>query len=515
MNKIFPVAALWICCISAFGHTHFTVLQSHMLVPDTIYIYETVIVYDTIFIRDTVRVKKAMNMPIIQPIDMPDSNNISLSPTATFSENSIIYKDNVKKSNDQVKIKEMKLNILNYASAAILAAHTFSGISAQETNQATDEEPLTTMPIQFTVAYPLTSMGEKTKDYRFHFSANLFSGMVGAVKGVEFGCILNYVVRDMTGAQFAGIGNRTREVNGAQFAVIFNVSSTVKGAQYGGITNITKDVSGIQYGGIANISESVHGVQFGGIANLSETVDYGIQFGGIANVSRNVNGIQFGGIANVSENVVGMQFAGIGNVSKKIDGIQFGGIFNRTETLRGLQFAGIVNITDTIENGASIALINIVKKGFYHAWEFSFADYLNAGVSFKMGTRKLYTIFTAGTNFMEDKLWVFGIGFGNRTTLSQRFDFQPEIVGYQYYPFKNLENTSVTHLKIGFICKLNDRLGITIAPSVYHYYAAHMSKNDDYYKVSPFSPFYKNENKNRLHSIGAGISVGLIWSSAR
>jgi len=266
-------------------------------------------------------------------------------------------------------------------------------------------------------------------------------------------------------------------------------------------------------------------MQFGGIANLSESVDYGVQFGGIANVSRNVNGIQFGGIANVTENVNGIQFGGIGNVSREVTGVQLGGIFNRTETLRGVQFAGIVNITDTIESGVSIALINIVRKGFYRAWELSFADYMNAGVSFKMGTQKFYTIFSAGANFMEDNLWVTGVGFGNRTTLSSRIDFQPEIVGYHYFPsdFRNIMYTYSTHLKLGFVFKLNDRLGVVVAPSFYHSHA-NMDKDGAYYKISPIAPFYEKHREERYFKVGGkefrtpshvdgfgvGLSVGLI-----
>jgi len=528
MKKIAPAIALWICFISTSARPHPIVLPSYTSYTDTIYIYETVIVYDTIVIRDTVRIKKMPEMPVVQPksIDVYFFSH----PTATFSENYIIHNENSKVSIKQVKTKEMKLNILNYASAVILAAHTFSGISAQETTPTMDEEPLPIMPVQFSLAHPLTSMGDQTKDYRFHLSVNLFSGMVGAVTGVEYGCIVNHVERDITGAQFGGIGNRTCEMTGVQFGGIFNVSSTLKGVQFGGITNMTKDVvNGIQYAGIANICESVEGVQFAGIANLSESVDFGLQFGGISNVSQNVNGLQIGGIANAAESVTGMQFGGIGNVSREVTGMQFAGIFNRTETLRGFQFAGIINITDTIEKGASIALINIVKKGFYRAWELSFADYLNVGVSFKMGTKKFYTIFSTGAALMKDKLWVTGIGFGNRTSLGKHFDLQPEIIGYQYYPvdFKNIRNTHTTHLKFGFIYNLNNRFGISIAPSIY-YFNTEIGRNgterQDPYRISPISPFFEFETDEKhfhiheeyrissmLHSFGAGISIGILF----
>jgi hypothetical protein len=287
---------------------------------------------------------------------------------------------------------------------------------------------------------------------------------VGAITGVEFGSLFNQVERDVKGVQFGGLANRTQELAGAQFGGLGNAAKTVNGVQFGGLGNISGDVTGAQFGGLFNIAESVNGAQFGGIANISS----------------------------------------------EVSGASFGGIINLTGTLRGFQF-GLINVIDTIESGISVGLINIVNRGFYSEWSLTFADYLNVGLSYKMGTQKFYTIFTAGANFIEDNLWVYGFGFGNRTTLSRRLDFQPEIVSYQYFPdnFRKVQNVSANHLKLGFVYKLNDRLGITVAPSVYYFYDD-FSKKADYSKVTPLPPFYKYENNNKFYSIGAGVSFGLI-----
>jgi len=355
----------------------------------------------------------------------------------------------------------MKFDLTNLLSAVILTAQSLAGISAQETKQAGE---LATFPMQFSIVYPMTTQGDKTVDYRYNLSFNMLSGKVGAVTGVEFGGLFNQVEHDVTGVQFGGLANRANELLGVQFGGLGNAAKTVTGAQFGGLGNISKDVTGAQFGGIFNIAESINGVQFGGITNIN----------------------------------------------KEVSGASFAGIINLTGTLQGVQF-GLVNIIDTIESGVSIGLINIVNKNFYNEWSLTFADYLNIELSYKMGTQKLYTIFTAGANFMEDNLWIYGFGFGNRTELSKRFDFQPEIVSYQYFPynFRNVQNVSANHLKLGFVYKMNGRLGITVAPSVYHFYN-HYSKHSDYLKVSPFSPFYKHENADRIHSIGAGISFGVI-----
>ena len=486
-------------------------------VPDTLYVYETVTMYDTIVIRDTVRVRKTMDMHVVQPknIDYPlcfdctifasqSENKFSLS-TATFSENSIILHEN--NNNHQKNVNTMKLNIASKLSAVILTAQSMAGISAQETKP---DDDLAMFPIQFSIVYPMTTQGDKTVNYRYNLSFNLFTGRVGAVTGVEFGTLFNQVERDVLGVQFSGLANRTHELTGIQFGGLANAAKTVNGIQFGGLTNISENVTGIQFGGITNIADSVEGVQFGGIANICKETT-GLQFVGIANLSEHTKGMQLAGIVNVTEKSEGFQLGGIGNVSKEASGMQLGGIVNRTGTLRGVQFGGIVNITDTIEKGVSIALINIVKKGFYRAWELSFADYLNVGVSFKMGTQKFYTILTAGANFVEDQLWVFGIGFGNRTVLSPRIDFQPEILSYHYFPndFRNVRNTYSNHLKFGFIYKLNDRLGLVVAPSIYHF-ETDTNENGEYYRISPVSSFFRHERGTNLHSFGAGISVGLI-----
>jgi hypothetical protein len=473
-------------------------------------------------IRDTVRIKKATNPSPVQPAN---TDEIFLSnPAATISENSIIYNENNHQKNtkdmkdiidiiDRIDVKDVKLKVAGYISGVFLAAQTVIGVAAaQDISHETDtiaqetpivheslttqksppEDDLPIMPAQFSIVYPMTSMGNKTIDYRYNLSLNLISGYVGGIAGIEYGGIFNWVERDMRGVQFGGIGNK---------------AGSVTGIQSGGIVNISGDVKGIQFGGIANISKNILGIQYGGIVNMSDEV----------------TGVQFGGIANISDNVKGIQFGGIGNISKEVTGIQFGGIFNRAETLRGIQFGGIVNITDTIEKGVSIALINIIRKGFYREYSLTFADYLNAGFSFKMGAQKFYTIFTVGANFMEDNLWVTGIGFGNRTPMGKRFAFQPEIVGYNYYPFnfKDYRNTQATHLKFGFIYKLNDRFGISVAPSIY-YVNTKFREDKDYYKISPIAPLYEFKTKEysgddyhipeMLHSFGAGISVGLFFN---
>ena len=513
--------AFWMCFASASGQS---------AIPDTIYIYETVIVYDTVIIRDTVRIKKPVD---IYAFDTKDAGSkIFSSDTATFYKNNIIYEKDVKQKDLKLSMTDLNLKLASYLSAAVLSLQTLTGVQAQEAEQEPEKDlpaqeekvDLPLMPVQMSIVYPMTTMGERTVDYRFSVSFNLFSGMVGAVNGVEYGTIFNYVKHDTKGVQFAGIGNRSQEVNGVQYAGIINFSGDVTGIQFAGISNMAKDVKGIQFCGISNFANNSDGIQFAGIANTTFGCSKKMQFAGIANVTGKNEGAQFAGIANVTEKSEGAQFAGIGNVSKEVTGVSVGGIFNRTGTLRGVQVGGIVNVIDTIEHGVSIALINIIKKGFYREWGLNFADYQNVGLSYKMGMRKFYTVFSVGACFTEDNMWIYGIGIGNRTPLGNRFDFQPEIMAYNYLPidFKDIRNTQAIHLKFGFLYKINDRLGISLAPGIY-YSSTEIGKDNKYYRVSPIKPLFDFETKEKQyseglipemqHSFGVGFSVGLVFSS--
>jgi len=189
----------------------------------------------------------------------------------------------------------------------------------------------------------------------------------------------------------------------------------------------------------------------------------------------------------------GIQVGGLFNGAADVNGLQISGIYNRSNILRGVQI-GLVSVNDTIEKGFSISLVNIVKRGFYREWEASFSDYASVAVSYKMGTQKLYTIYSVGANFIEDNLWTVGIGFGNRTPLGSSFDFRPEFVSYNYYPmnFKNLQSTFSTHLKFGFVYNISEKFSLSLAPSAY-VMNSNRKSDTKHYKVSPFDAFYTHE----------------------
>jgi len=196
-----------------------------------------------------------------------------------------------------------------------------------------------------------------------------------------------------------------------------------------------------------------------------------------------------------------------------MEGVQISGLNYNITTFKGLQI-GLVSINDTIEKGISLSLVNITKRGFYREWGLSFSDYSHVALNYKMGIQKFYSIYTIGANFMDDNLWMVGLGFGNRTPIGNRFAFQPELVSYYYFPtnFKNVQSTFSTHLKFGFVYRITEKYALSLAPSVYVMNAKKDSNPDsEFYKVSPFDALYTNDRNNRQITIGVGISLGLVF----
>ena len=255
------------------------------------------------------------------------------------------------------------------------------------------------------------------------------------------------------------------------------------------------------------------GLEFSGLFGRVEDNARGFQMAGLANtVGYEMKGIQFSVFGNATgDGMKGIQLSCFANiVGDEMSGIQITGVFNRVHTLRGIQI-GLVSVNDTIENGASFSLINLVKRGFYSEWELSFSDYANAALSFKMGAQKFYTVYTVGLNFMADNLLNLGVGFGKRFPIGNLFDFQPELIFSKYFPtsFTTNQSNLSSRLKFGFVYRLNEKFGLSFAPSLYLLNAAKNRERYEFYRISPIGALYKNEVSRKLTAIGVGLSIGL------
>jgi hypothetical protein len=448
-----------------------------------VYRYKKVIKYDTLVVKDTVFVRKKSS---IQPV--PKKNlQLAVSSPATLFKNRIILNENkinYSLNSYDESMKRMKFNYLTL----LIAIQTAAGISGY----AQENADFKSFPGQVSLFYPAGTNGKNSVDYRYNFSFNLLAGKVGAIRGIEFGGLFNSVASGVVGLQAAGIGNRT---------------GNMKGVQAAGLFNIAHNATGLQAGGLFNIARNTNGIQAAGLFNAADTVS--LQMGGMMNIARKTHAAQIAGVVNLTGEANGFQAAGIANINQSAAGASFAGILNRAKTVKSGFHISLISVVDTVEAGVPVAFVNIIKKGFYDEFAVSVADYANISLSYKVGLRRFYTIYSAGYNFGKDKLWIFGAGFGGRITLSERFDFQPEILVCTYFPdnFKNISQTMATHIKPGFVYKLNSRYGISIAPSLY---LLNSDKRDDtdYYRVSSFGAVYEHEKGNSKISVCAGIGIG-------
>lgn len=385
----------------------------------------------------------------------------------------IFHTDSLNSEKPGKRIKGAR--VLKYFAAATLsAATTIHSVPAkaqrQESNELKTEEIAVTkkIPGQISFLYPLGTSGKSSKNTAYNLSVNILPGVTGDINGAEFGGVSNFNTGNMTGAQFAGINNLSL--------------GTVTGTQFAGITNISK--------------KEVDGVQFAGITNI---------------VGNNFSGAQFGGIANFTNGKMkGVQVAGILNYTKgNLIGVQIG-LINYADKSQGFQL-GLINCMDTIPNGFSFGLLNLPRHGFYDEFELAFSDYANTALSYKAGYKKFYTIFTAGTNYIKNNLFLFGVGFGHIKEISPKFWLQPEIQSFNYFPndFKDTQYNSSNRIKLGLRYNFSEKLAISFAPGVY----ANVLDNrkGETYDISFIRPVSVINGDINNVELGVGFSVGLIF----
>ena len=385
---------------------------------------------------------------------------------------------------------------------------------------AQKNDSLKKVPAQVSIVYPLGTQGKQSKNFSYNFSFNILTGKVGGVNGLEISGLYGQVENDIFGFQVSGLGGVIGgKMNGMQVSGLANVvGDGAVGMQTTGIANIVGDgMVGMQTAVLINIiGDRMVGMQTAGTINIVGDGMVGMQTAGLVNiVGDGAKILQVGGLANiVGDEMKGLQVAGLANVvGEEMRGVQIAGFYNRAKIMKGLQI-GILSVNDTIDNGVSLSLINIVKKGAYKEWELSFSDYANVALSFKMGTQKFYTIYTAGANFIEDNLFDFGIGFGNRTPIGKRFDFQPELIYSSYFPtnFKNIQYTNTSRLKLGFVYHLNEKFGLSLAPSVDVLNAdKDNTSNSEFYKISSFGSLYTHNSNNSRTTIGVGVGLSMNY----
>lgn len=382
----------------------------------------------------------------------------------------------------------------------LLLAVIFLPVKAQS-------DSLEVQPLQVSFFYPFGTAGTHSIHYGYNFSFNILTGITGAAHGVEIGGITNINRQYNNGFQLAGISNISGSYNyGGQVAGICNIiGGYSKGAQVSGIGNLTGGwVNGLQAAGIFNMSgDSVIGAQLGGIFNEAGSIK-GLQAAGIMNVSGNTEGCQIGGIINVSDDA-NAQLAGIGNIADSVNGVQIGGIFNVAGYVKGVQLAGIINICDSID-GIPLAMISIVGKNGYRRWDVWGSEAFYFNVSYKIGIRQLYSIFSLGykTGNLDNNMG-FGWGLGTNVPFTEKSSIDVEAHMYQInrYFWMNEDNFMYT-LRVNYVQHLGKRMAIFAGPAFNMLSTDYLS---DAYNIAPgYGVEYKSSN---TWQYWVGIQAGI------
>ncbi len=363
-------------------------------------------------------------------------------------------------------------------------------------------------PFQFTFLFPpLSTNGAKNAQIVNDVSLNLFLGVSGGVEAFEAAGFLNVDNYYVNGVQLAGFGNTVgASVSGAQVAGFFNVNGTdLKGFQGAGFVNVAgTHVKGAQVAGFVNVAgDSLEGFQGAGFINVAGAANKAVQVAGFGNV--------------IGEGPAHFQGAGFFNVAEEVQGAQVAGFLNVAGNVKGFQGAGFLNICDSID-GVPLAFISVVKKNGYRRIGFTASEVQYANLSYKMGVKRIYTIYSFGKPMGPGSRWMFGGGLGTEFDLSEKMIFNIEGTVHQELWIGNTSSPYFLHidrlnlynsLKFLFGWNMDEKVALQLGPT---FNVSVADSNPDmgqmaWSEIPPYS-FY-NHTSNNYEQTNVQMWVGL------
>lgn len=369
---------------------------------------------------------------------------------------------------------------------------------------------------QFSFLSPIGTNGIQSHLITNKVSINLIGGYSYGNTSLELGSIYNINLHLTKGVLLAGVANYSGYAEKAtQIAGVLNIAS--KGAiaaQISGMINSAKEVKGAQIAGVINQSQYAdHATQIAGVVNTDYEGTVATQISGVINSARTVKGAQIAGIINQSQYADhATQITGVANInSKGTVAAQIGGVINSANRVKGVQI-GLFNYADTCD-GVAIGLINIVRKGGKHELEISFSEALNTAVTFKLGTNKLYTIFSLGINYLNSPVqYAYGFGLGTHQNWKKDWGSQIEVVGYQLTEDGKFRGDidMLTQLKFTVSKQIASHFKVFAGPvlnmTISDYVNPETGKSGS--TLSPWSMWKNKSEKTRLNS-WVGFTAGV------
>jgi len=278
-------------------------------------------------------------------------------------------------------------------------------------------------------------------------------------------------------------------------------------AQVGFVNWNTKRFSGLQTGFVNTTWGQFDGVQAGFLNTVAGNTN-GLQVSFVNTAVGELRGAQAGFVNTSIKGMTGPQFGFVNTAIMKKTGPQFGFVNTAVQGIRGTQI-GFINYADSIEGGIPIGFLSIVRKGGYHAVEYSFSEFFPATVGLKLGVERFYTTIFASYNFTEGysrENIVTGFGAGSIFPVGKRFFINPELNGF-FYPIhvnvkeKTVINSNLFSFVPMFGFKPTRHFSVTLGPSVS--WVFNWPSSDDTRLKPHFSLYTHDFNEN--HSVVIGI----------
>jgi len=363
-------------------------------------------------------------------------------------------------------------------------------------------------PFQFTFLFPpLSNNGAKNAQIVNDVSLNLFLGVSGGVEVFEAAGFINVDNYYVHGAQLAGFGNTVGgSAYGAQVAGFYNVNGTyLQGFQGAGFVNVVgTNVLGAQTAGFVNVAgDSLEGFQGAGFINVAGAANKAVQAAGFGNV--------------IGKGPTHFQGAGFFNVAEEVQGAQVAGFLNVAGHVKGVQLAGFLNICDSID-GVPLAFISVVKKNGYRKIGFTASEVQYANLSFKMGVKELYTIYSFGKARGPSSRWMFGGGLGTELDLTEKMMLNIEGTVHQELWIGSAASPHFLHIdrlnlynsvKFLFGWNMDEKVAIHLGPT-FNVSVAHSNPDMGqmtWNEISPYSIY--NHTSSNYEQTNVQMWVGL------
>lgn len=395
-------------------------------------------------------------------------------------------------------------------------------------------------PFQFTFMFPpLSTNGIDNVNIVNDISLNLFLGVSGGVGMFEAGSFINIDRFFVEGIQLAGFGNSVGGyLTGAQLSGFYNVTGThAYGLQGAGFVNVTgAGMTGVQSAGFANVTgQDFTGVQGAGFVNVAGAEVKGVQAAGFLNIAGGaLNGLQGAGFLNICDHTKnGVQAAGFGNVAgagnnyfqgagffnvaDEVNGAQLAGFINVAGKVKGTQLSGFINVCDSID-GIPLSFISVVKQNGYRKFGFTVSEVQYANLTYKMGVRRLYNIYSFGKPFGPGGRWLYGGGLGTEIDLNEKMMLNIEGTVHQelwignaatphflYIDRLNLYNS----VKFLFGWNMENQVALHVGPTL-NLSVANSNPDFgvlDYRPISPYAMFDHTSNNYRQTNLRMWIGV--------